>query len=179
MVPLATASVLGAGIPEYASSACGPQSFLAAEGRYFLGSFSVHTDANGDAAFGQTFVTAVPAPGRFLTATATKVVGGLPIETSEFSEAIEVGAADLINELITKVNGLAGVKSAIRNALVVKLNAAQKALSKNDKPTACVALKDFIGLCVSQKNKKLIPATAADELIDGATHILTIIGCSP
>lgn len=89
-----------------------------------------------------------------------------------------MGAADLINQLILKVNSLPGVKSAIKNALVVKLNAAQKALSKNDKPTACAAMKEFIDLCVSQKNKKLIPASTADDLIAHATHIRTVIGCS-
>jgi hypothetical protein len=165
--------------PHYTSASCGVDSFLAAEGKHFLGSILVHTDANGYVAFGQTLVNAVPAAGRFMTATATKVVGGVPIEASEFSEAIEVGAADLINELTTKVNGLPEVRSAIKNALVVKLNAAQKALSTNDKNTACAALRDFIDLCVSQKNKKLIPATAADGLIADAMHIRTVIGCSP
>jgi hypothetical protein len=172
MVPLATADLLTGFI--HSSTSCGPQKFLAAEGRYFLGSIPVHTDANGYAAFAQTFVGAGPAAGGFMTATATKVVGGVPTETSEFSEAID---ADLINNLITKVNGLPGVKSPIKNALVVKLNAAQKALSKNDKPTACAALKDFIDLCVSQKNKKLIPPSAADDLIARATLIRVVIGC--
>src|SRR5262249_39414851 len=55
-------------------------------------------------------------------------------------------ASEQITSLITLVNGLQGVKAATENALVVKLNAAQKALTNGDVATGCSNLKDFINL---------------------------------
>ena len=86
-------------------------------------------------------------------------------------------ATELLNNLIAEVNGLSGVKSATKNALVVKLNAALKALSIDDTATACARMRDFINLCLAQKSKKLIPASVADDLIADATQIRDAIGC--
>jgi hypothetical protein len=75
-----------------------------------------------------------------------------------------------------EVNGLS-IKAATKNALVVKLNAALKALSLGDTATACARLQDFIGLCVSQTGKKLIPVTKAEQLIAEASSIQDALGC--
>ena len=87
------------------------------------------------------------------------------------------GAGEQINDLFAKVNGLPGVKAATKNALVVKLQAALAALSAGNQSVACSALVDFINLCKAQKDKKLIPASSADELIADATRIKAALGC--
>jgi parallel beta-helix repeat protein len=53
------------------------------EGQVYLGSVTVTTDAAGDA----TFTAPLPpvTPGHWITATASRIAGGVPVETSEFS----------------------------------------------------------------------------------------------
>jgi hypothetical protein len=55
--------------------------------------------------------------------------------------------------LIAEVNGLSGVKSATKNSLVVKLNAALKALSLGDTATACARLQDS-SACACRKRAR-------------------------
>lgn len=77
--------------PNYVSGSCGTDSFLAAQGKYLLaGDIMVHTNPSGHVEFRRIIKNVTPA-GTFLTATATKMVAGVPVETSEFSEAIDVG----------------------------------------------------------------------------------------
>jgi hypothetical protein len=83
---------------------------------------------------------------------------------------------DLINALIGQVNALS-IQAAIKNALVVKLNAALQALSIGDTATACARVQDFINLCLAQQGKKLVPASAADALIAEALTIRDVLGC--
>lgn len=65
--------------------------FLSAQAKVFIGGFTVTTDANGHAEFKEVLKDGI-AVGSFLSATATRLdsVTGLPIETSEFSEAIDI-----------------------------------------------------------------------------------------
>jgi hypothetical protein len=65
----------------YASSLCDPGGY--GEGRQYLGTVAVNTDANGDALFGATL--AVSAAGRKITATATDTNGS----TSGFSRCLD------------------------------------------------------------------------------------------
>jgi hypothetical protein len=59
------------------------------QGQFFLTAFNVHTDANGDVIFGDSFKAPKTAQTTFLTATATVLNAlGLPIETSEFSNLV-------------------------------------------------------------------------------------------
>ena len=96
--------------------------------------------------------------------------------TCTFSVHVK-GANEQINDLIAKVNGLAGVKDATKNALVVKLLAALAAAAKGDTATECARMADFISLAKAQKEKKLIPASAADSVIADATRIKAVLGC--
>lgn len=173
MLPLAAAEVLDAVTREYSSASCGDQAFLSAEGRHGLGSFAVHTDASGYVAFEVVLPGVPPAPGRFMTATASRIEGGVPVETSEFSEAVP---ADLIQNLIDRVNALT-VQDAIKRALVVKLNAARSALSRSDTNAACGALGAFLQLASAQSGKGIDPAGTAAALIADATRIRAAIGC--
>lgn len=65
--------------------------FLSSQGKVYLGGFTVTTDANGHADFKEILKEGVTV-GSFLSATATRIdsVTGYPVETSEFSEAIDV-----------------------------------------------------------------------------------------
>src|SRR5258708_31512208 len=62
-------------------------------------------------------------------------------------------ASEQITDLITLINGLPGVKAPTKNALIVKLNAAQSALRAGNTALACSDLKDFISLCAAQMGK--------------------------
>jgi hypothetical protein len=84
---------------------------------------------------------------------------------------------DLVIDLIGDVNSLS-VKPAVKNALVVKLNAVLAALSVNDTATACARLQDFINYCRAQTGKKLpVPPDAGAALIAEATSIRTALHC--
>lgn len=65
--------------------------FLAAQAKYFIGNLIVTTDANGDAPFSSISKNSVPV-GEYLAATATRIdsISGLPVETSEISQAVDV-----------------------------------------------------------------------------------------
>ncbi len=89
-------------------------------GKTFVGAFDVTTDANGDAAFDQTFASNAPV-GSFVTATATRNVA--PFDTSEFSYAKQVAplptaASVTIGGRIstTSGRGISGARVAITEA---------------------------------------------------------------
>jgi hypothetical protein len=86
-------------------------------------------------------------------------------------------ASEQITSLIALVNGLPGVKAAIKNALVVKLNAAQMALTNGDTSTACSSLKDFINLAMAQAAKKELTSAQANSLSSEATRIRAVLAC--
>ena len=96
--------------------------------------------------------------------------------TSSFTVKVN-GAGEQITSLITLVNGLPGVKAAIKNALVVKLTAAQLALTNGDVATACSNLKDFINLAMAQAAKKELTSAQAKSLINEATRIRAVLAC--
>jgi hypothetical protein len=87
------------------------------------------------------------------------------------------GAVEQINDLIGKVNDIAGTKSPNKTALIAKLQAALAALAKNDSATACARMQDFINLVKAQKDKKVIKASDADALTADALRIRLVIGC--
>lgn len=62
------------------------------EGQSYLGGIDATTDVYGNTAFGFTPSTTVPGQ-KYITATATKKVSGIPAETSEFSQCILVNVA--------------------------------------------------------------------------------------
>ena len=70
----------------YGNEECDPSGN--GEGKTYLGSFNVTTVASGNITFGQT-LSVVPAPGNFVTATATDAAGN----TSEFSVCVAVTQA--------------------------------------------------------------------------------------
>jgi hypothetical protein len=85
--------------------------------------------------------------------------------------------ADQIEKLIDTVNGLTGVQSAIKHALVVKLDAGLAALKFNQSAWACAAVQAFINQTKAQAGKK-IPAPTAVNLINDATQIRAALGCA-
>src|SRR6185503_9640873 len=87
------------------------------------------------------------------------------------------GAVEQINDLIGKVNDIAGTKSPNKTALIAKLQAALAALAKNDSATACARMQDFINLVKAQKDKKVIKASDADALTADGLRIRSVIGC--
>ena len=66
------------------------------EGETLIGSVTVTTDANGNAAFNAELPVAVPS-GRFISATATVNLGSSANQTSEFSNAVRVNGSALVN----------------------------------------------------------------------------------
>src|SRR5262245_25627648 len=87
------------------------------------------------------------------------------------------GAAEQITNLIAKVQGLPGVKSPNKTALVSPLQTALAALAANKKSNGCSAMQAFINLVNAQKDKKLISEAAVADLITDATRIRTVLGC--
>jgi hypothetical protein len=106
--------------------------------------------------------------------TATDAAGN--VTTCSFVVHVE-GAAEQINDLIGKVQGLPNVKSPNKTALKSPLQTALAALAANNKPNTCLAMQAFINLVKAQKDKKLISATAAADLIAEATRIKAVLGC--
>jgi hypothetical protein len=82
-----------------------------------------------------------------------------------------------ITDLIANVNSR-NIPSAIKTALIVKLNAALKDLSVNDTSTACGDLASFISLVQAQASKKIMPSSVAKDLTSVALRIQAVIGCS-
>jgi hypothetical protein len=112
------------------------------------------------------------------TTTVTVKVTDNSGNTNTCSFTVKVkSAGEQITSLITLVNGLPGVKAAIKNALVVKLNAAQMALTNGDVATACSTLKDFISLAIAQAAKKELTASQASLLSSEATRIRAVLAC--
>src|SRR5262249_49072896 len=87
------------------------------------------------------------------------------------------GATAQITDLIANVNSLK-IPSAIKTALIVKLNAALNDLAANDSGTACGDLASFISLVQAQTGKKIMPSSVANNLISVASRIRAVIGCS-
>jgi hypothetical protein len=87
------------------------------------------------------------------------------------------GASEQITNLIALVNGLQDVKSATKNALVVKLNAAQKTLGQGNLALACSNLQDFTNLAMAQAGKRELKTDQANSLIAEAQRIRAVLGC--
>ena len=108
-----------------------------------------------------------------VTCTATDASGN----TSSKSFTVTVkGASTQISDLIAKVQGLPGVSASLKNALIVKLQAAQNFLNQGNITSACVSLNDFISLVKAQSGKGLTVAQATDLQAD-ATRVKAVIGC--
>jgi hypothetical protein len=121
-------------------------------------------------ASGGTFVIGTTA------VTSRAIDGSSNTNTCTFTVKVK-SAAEQIADLIALVNGLPGVKTATKNALVVKLAAAQKALGKGNIASACSSLKDFIGLAFAQAAKKELLAAQSSLLIVEATRIRAVLAC--
>jgi hypothetical protein len=73
----------------------------------------------------------------------------------------------------SRASGLLGALS-----LLQKLNGAQKNLDAGDTAGACDKLASFISQVQALKAKKIIPASAADDLILQAEAVRDSLGCS-
>ena len=124
-------------------------------------------------------LTAVPAAGSVFpigTTTVNEDAKDPSGNDSTCSFTIHVkGAAEQAADLITAVNNLA-TEHGIKNALLVKLNAALKNIQSNNAAAACGELKAFINLVAAQRGKA-ISTSDADSLTAAATQIRAVIGC--
>jgi hypothetical protein len=84
-------------------------------------------------------------------------------------------AAEQIQDLTGAVTDLP-VGSGLKNALLVKLDAALAAIARNDLSAACGALGAFINLVEAQTGKAISVDDAA-ALVEDATRIRAVIGC--
>jgi len=84
-------------------------------------------------------------------------------------------AAEQTQDLTGDVNDLP-IGNGLKNALLVKLNAALAAIARNNLSAACGELGAFINLAGAQAGKAISAADAA-ALIEDATRIRAVIGC--
>jgi hypothetical protein len=84
-------------------------------------------------------------------------------------------AAEQTADLVAAVDALV-IKAGIKNALLVKLDAALAALAASHTAAACGELMAFINLVEAQAGKAISGSDAA-ALIDAATRIRAVIGC--
>jgi hypothetical protein len=102
------------------------------------------------------------------------------INTSDsFGVAVDsLKPAPTIADLIASVKALK-LDKGTENSLLQKLNNAQKNVTNGKTATACGQLADFISQVTALKGKKIIPASAADNLIKEAQEVRSSLGCSP
>jgi hypothetical protein len=84
--------------------------------------------------------------------------------------------APTIADLIDAVQAL-NLSSPTENSLLKKLTGAQKNLDSGNTAGACDKLASFISQVKALKGKKIIPASAADDLIAEATAVRASVGC--
>jgi hypothetical protein len=87
------------------------------------------------------------------------------------------GPVEQIGDLIAQINMLTQIKAATRHHLLVKLEAALKAVHSGHTATACHQMTDFIHATNAQKEKQLVPASIADDLIANGARIKVVLGC--
>src|SRR5262249_20865127 len=117
---------------------------------------TIHFSSSDNAALVPADYTFTPADNGSHTFTATFNTGGTQSLTARDTTTSSITgtqsgivvktAVDQTNDLIAKVKNLPNVPNATKNALVVKLNAALKALKANQTATSCARLQDFINL---------------------------------
>ncbi len=95
-------------IDYYSSPTCDSSGY--GEGQIFLGSTTSTTDAGGDATFSFSPGSLIPL-GRFVTATATR--NNAPLDTSEFSECVQVVNGNLYVVINTLDSGVGSLRQAI------------------------------------------------------------------
>ena len=110
------------------------------------------------------------------TVTCTAKDGAGNTGTGTFTVTV-TGGSGQITALATKVKGLSGVSSSLKNSLTQKLDDASKLLSQGNITGACGKLKDFTTQVQSQSGKGLTTAQANDLLADAA-RIMKVIGCT-
>ena len=81
-----------------------------------------------------------------------------------------------IADLIDSVNAL-NLAKGTKTSLLQKLNGAQKNLNSGDTGGACDKLASFISQVKALRGKKIIPVSAADQLIADARAVRAFIGC--
>jgi hypothetical protein len=124
--------------------------------------------------YSQDAGTVFPIGTTTVTVTAVDAAGN----TNACSFTVKVkSASEQIADLIALVHSLPGVKAGTKNALVVKLNDAQKSLGNGNLPSACSKLQDFINLTKAQTAKKELTAEQAAQLIAEATRIRAVLAC--
>jgi hypothetical protein len=111
------------------------------------------------------------------TVTCTAVDDSGNAATCTFTVKVK-SPAEQTADLIGMVQKLPNTKldPGVRNALLVKLQAALAAINTQNKASACQPLQDFINLVKAQSGKKLDQASAT-SLINEATRIRTVLGC--
>jgi titin len=151
-----TPNTAGFAIDFYDNGTCDPSGN--GEGEKLIGSTTVSTNANGDAAFLVTF-SATSSVGHVITATATDP--GFPFgSTSEFSGCVPVTA------VFPPIFPIApGLNAGQQNSLSAKLNAALRSAARGDTNATCGQLGAFINEVAALQRSRRIDAPAASALI--------------
>ncbi|MCL4787027.1 MAG: HYR domain-containing protein, partial [Verrucomicrobia bacterium] len=87
-------------------------------------------------------------------------------------------ASEQVTDLIGEVNGLP-ILPGLKNSLVVKLFATEAALGGGSATAACGTLAAFIAEVSAQAGERQFAQDQADELIEAASRIRTVLGCAP
>jgi len=69
------------------------------------------------------------------------------------------------------------IDGGVKKKLLMKLQAASKALNTGSEKRACSAMQDFISECNTQVARGNLDASLAAVLISETTRILAVIGC--
>jgi hypothetical protein len=128
-------------------------------GGYYGGGGGLRAGGGGGSGYGPTGTTF-----------GTGVRSGNGLVTVTYTEPMTIA------DLIDSVNALKIAKGT-KNSLLQKLNGTQKNLNYGDTAGACDKLASFISQVKALRAKKIIPASAADQLIADTRAVRESIGC--
>ncbi|HKP11149.1 MAG TPA: BACON domain-containing carbohydrate-binding protein, partial [Blastocatellia bacterium] len=154
----------------FANDICDPSGN--GEGQLFLGSATATTNAGGNATFSATLAGAATT-GQFITATATDAAGN----TSEFSQCIAYGAADMSVTQVVSPATTALVGSTVVYTITVTNNGADtaQAITLTDNLPAAVSFATCAasggGVCGGANNNRTVTFAA---MMAGASATVTI-----
>jgi hypothetical protein len=143
------------------------------EGQAFIGSEAVATNTSGNTSFATSLEIAIPT-NQFITATAIDPDGS----TSEFTQCVQVSAGtptNLLAALISQVESLPGLNERQKNALLNKLQAAQRSLEREHHKAAKNQLQSFIHKVKKFERKDHLDEVTADSLLTQVRAIISQI----
>ncbi len=153
------------------------------EGRTFLGSANVTTDAGGNASINATLSAAIP-DGASVTATATRLNGTTPASTSEFSACVtSVGLADLMIEVSDSPDPVT-VGAQITYTITVTNNGPDAAMSvvvTDNLPSSVLfstCQSTLGGVCGGTGNNRTVTFASLAASASATITINVVVNCS-